>query len=87
MKESMKNISLRDWFAGMAMQGMLAGNACNTNGDRGSYAIHAYAWADAMILMAEEPSIYHELLGVTLRSETIIGDPDAVVEVDVAIER
>jgi len=42
-------ITLRDIFAGLAMQGMYAGNVCTTDGDTGRYAHAAYQIADAMI--------------------------------------
>lgn len=50
-------MSLRDWFAGMAMQGMYAGNACTTDGDTGGYARAAYAIADAMLEIANAGAI------------------------------
>lgn len=40
-------IELRDWFAGMAMQGFLAGRSGWVDYDR--VALEAYAYADAMI--------------------------------------
>lgn len=40
-------IELRDWFAGMALQGFLGGR--NDFADYDQAAIDAYAYADAMI--------------------------------------
>lgn len=41
-------MSLRDWFAGMALQGLVA--CQNTAGPHIAFAQAAYAFADAMIL-------------------------------------
>lgn len=45
-------MSLRDWFAGMALQGMLANAEIKI--ERGTYASVAYRHADQM-LVAREP--------------------------------
>jgi len=45
-------MSLRDYFAAKAMQGMMAGN-WNTNYD--AWAEHAYQLADAMLRARQEP--------------------------------
>lgn len=47
-------MTLRDYFAAKALQGMYAGKACNTNGDIGGYAEAAYHIADAMIAEREK---------------------------------
>ena len=50
-----KGMSLRDWFAGMALQGLLAGNTGEYSSE--SYArnssAHAYQVADAMLAARE----------------------------------
>lgn len=51
---SVEHILLRDWFAGMALQGMYAGKATTTDGDTGGYAKAAYFIADAMLSEREE---------------------------------
>ena len=48
-------MSLRDWFAGMALQGFLAGNPDADCGFEG-YAHDAYKTADAMIARREAKS-------------------------------
>ena len=45
-------MTLRDYFAAKAMQGMMAGN-WNTNYD--AWADHAYQLADAMLRARQEP--------------------------------
>ena len=40
-------MTLRDWFAGKALQGMLADP--ERRGSYGEFAKHAYAFADAML--------------------------------------
>lgn len=45
------NATLRDWFAGMALQGMLSDAGRSL--DWGSYADDAYAQADAMLKARE----------------------------------
>ncbi len=47
--EWMIDMSLRDWFAGMALQGLVV--ACNLKQDKADYVIakNAYIMADAMI--------------------------------------
>lgn len=50
-----RGMSLRDWFAGMALQGLLASNkhltvlAINLESKAGNFAIAAYETADAML--------------------------------------
>ena len=43
-------MSLRDWFAGMVLQGMLAGEMTSAK-----HAEQAYAFADAMLTQRERP--------------------------------
>ena len=50
--EAVGGMSLRDYFAAKAMQGMMAGN-WNTNYD--AWAEHAYQLADAMLRARQEP--------------------------------
>lgn len=49
-------MTLRDWFAGMALQGMLAGTGwnavCTSHSQASSYA---YAFANAMLKQREQP--------------------------------
>ena len=40
-------MSLRDWFAGQALAGMIA--CPNTNGGGKDFAVYAYKYADAML--------------------------------------
>ena len=42
-------MTLRDWFAGMAVQGMLASHNAWTISDPHDYAMNAYLLADAML--------------------------------------
>ena len=51
---SESGMTLRDYFAAKAMQGMYAGNVCSTNGDVGAYAQAAYSIADAMLAEREK---------------------------------
>lgn len=44
-------MSLRDWFAGQALAGMLSNPECITG--RPAVAVHAYGYADAMIAARE----------------------------------
>ena len=45
-----KEIELRDWFAGMALQAlMINGMASNINGKKYEHDIAAYKYADAMM--------------------------------------
>jgi hypothetical protein len=51
-------MTLRDWYAGLAMQGMYAhhvlGRFVDYNGDTGGYAEAAFLMADAMIAEREK---------------------------------
>lgn len=44
-----QGMSLRDWFAGMAMQGEIANGGFYMEGHMGKLAANAYAQADAML--------------------------------------
>jgi hypothetical protein len=44
-----QGMSLRDWFAGMAMQGEIANGGFHVEGHMGKLAANAYAQADAML--------------------------------------
>lgn len=48
---STNGMSLRDWFAGMALQGMLAADFMKSSAGQtpSVRALHAYQYADAMI--------------------------------------
>ena len=46
-------VSIRDWFAGMALQGWLANPTLK--GSVEGYAIDAYKYADAMLTQREAP--------------------------------
>jgi hypothetical protein len=50
--EAQIGMSLRDWFAGMAMQGMIASG--NPTYDKGDACLGAYKWADAMLAARKE---------------------------------
>jgi len=52
MTNEVPNITLRDYFAAKALQGLLA-NA-NNDGFKAQYARWAYEYADAMLLAREE---------------------------------
>lgn len=54
-KDGDPGMSLRDWFAGMALQGILAGWNQNIGGalECGSASRHAYEYADAMMKARE----------------------------------
>jgi hypothetical protein len=52
-EELQENISLRDHFAGLAMQGLLASDT-NTKWDEDDIALIAYGQADAMMEMREK---------------------------------
>lgn len=45
--DDMRGMTLRDWFAGQALAGLLACN--NTAGKAGDFASDAYDYADAML--------------------------------------
>lgn len=49
-------MTLRDWFAGQALDGLLSSNATygGKTDDRASLAADAYAYADAMIAEREK---------------------------------
>lgn len=51
-----KDRNLRDWFAGMAMQGLLAHivGVENANGRASKYAERSYQYADAMLAARKE---------------------------------
>lgn len=57
---SQDGMSLRDWFAGMALQGFMASGKCplDTEGKRihhpSGYAFVSYEWADAMLLHRQQ---------------------------------
>ena len=44
-----EGMTLRDWFAGQALVGILSGRASNTFPDRTHMAVLSYAFADAML--------------------------------------
>ena len=44
-----QGMSLRDWFAGMAMQGEIANGGFYMDGRMGKLAANAYAQSDAML--------------------------------------
>ncbi len=46
--DALPGMSLRDWFAGMALQGVLS--CPTTDGSDASFAKGAYEYADAMLL-------------------------------------
>jgi hypothetical protein len=48
-----RGMTLRDWFAGMALQGSIAGDP-KGNYDTFSHAMYAYELADQMILIRDE---------------------------------
>lgn len=48
-RSSRTGMSLRDWFAGMALQGLLARTSLGDYGGKANIAIDAYAMADAML--------------------------------------
>lgn len=47
-------ISLRDWFAGMALQGHIASDTMDFNCNEEMHAKYAYRCADAMLKAREE---------------------------------
>ena len=47
-------MTLRDYFAGQALTGLLAGRASNTFPDRTHMAVLSYAFADAMLKVRGE---------------------------------
>lgn len=50
-----EGMSLRDYFAGLAMQGMLANSALDLAGENGFYVVKsAYRMSDAMIQHREK---------------------------------
>lgn len=72
-------LSIRDWFAGLAMQGMYAGQVGTTDGDVGGYARAAYQIADAMLAQRgrrEEP-----VPVVAVTSAVVASAPDTPVRV------
>lgn len=54
MSEANHGMSLRDWFAGMALQGMTA--RPGTVDSVSDHALRAYLFADAMIAVRKEPT-------------------------------
>jgi hypothetical protein len=56
-----ENMTLRDWFAGMALQGLLASGeagpagANDAAGRRNAFVDHAYFYADSMLAKKESP--------------------------------
>lgn len=52
----MNGMTLRDWFAGMALQGLLAHviGVQNANGSTIKYAERCYEYADAMLAARKE---------------------------------
>ncbi len=42
-------MDLRDWFAGMALQGFISSNKQNSVNDINAFVIHAYLYADKMM--------------------------------------
>ena len=47
-----QGMSLRDWFAGQALAGLIA--CPNTSGDEKAFACNAYKFADAMLAEREK---------------------------------
>lgn len=49
-------VSIRDWFAGLAMQGMLAATEVDCNYPKGKdIALWSYDYADAMLAVRQAP--------------------------------
>jgi len=53
-EKMLPEMTLRDWFAGAAMRGMLASGDCFVGKAHASLAADAYCYADAMLAARRE---------------------------------